>query len=140
VLHLFHPALVHITVAFLVTGGIIEAFGLMRRRDNAERFGSTLVIAGTFSLLPTMLAGFLASNSLTLSEAALAAVDRHERFGIMTLGVFLPLLIVRAWGRGTVPGGARTYYTAGLALGVALTVFVAFLGGRLVYVFGVGVK
>ena len=130
----------HVTVAFLVVGGIVEATGLIRRRNSAERFGSTLVIAGTVSLLPTILAGFLALNSLTLSEAALAAVDRHERFGIMTLGVFLPLLIVRAWGRGKVPDGARAFYTAGLALGVALTIFVAFLGGTLVYVFGVGVK
>ena len=70
VLHLFHPALVHVTVAFLVVGGIVEAFGLMRRRDVVERFGSILVVTGTVSLLPTMLAGFLASNSLTLAEGA----------------------------------------------------------------------
>jgi uncharacterized membrane protein len=140
VLHLFHPALVHVTVAFLVVGGIVESFGLMRRRDLVERFGSILVVTGTVSLLPTMLAGFLASNSLTLPSASVAAVDLHERFGIMTLGVFLPLLITRAWGRGRVPEAARTYYTIGLILGVALTIAVAFLGGRLVYGFGVGIR
>jgi uncharacterized membrane protein len=140
VLHLFHPALVHLTVAFLVTGGMVEAFGIVARRAAAERFGMFLVVAGTASLLPTLLAGFLAENSLTLTEAGTAAVDQHERYGIMVLGVFLPLLLVRAWGRGRVPDGARALYASGLLAGVALTVFVAYLGGRMVYALGVGVK
>jgi uncharacterized membrane protein len=140
VLHLFHPALVHLTVAFLVAGGIVEAYGIARRHEALERFGMILVVAGTASLIPTTLAGFLAENSLTLSDAGAAAVDQHERFGIMVLGVFLPLLLVRAWGRGRVPQSARWVYLAGLVVGIVLTVTVAYLGGRMVYALGVGVK
>lgn len=139
-LHLIHPALVHFTVAFLVAGGVVEAFGIARRREAAERFGMVLVLAGTASLIPTLIAGFLAENSLTLGEAGAAAVDQHERYGIMVLGVFLPLLLVRAWGRGRVPEGLRGLYAAGLVLGVALTAAVAFMGGRMVYELGVGVR
>jgi uncharacterized membrane protein len=139
VLHLFHPALVHVTVAFLVTGGLVEAYGIARRRDAFERFGTILVVAGTVSLLPTLLAGFLAENSLTLTEAGAAAVDQHERYGLMVLGVFLPLLLVRAWGRGRVPDDLRPVYAIGLLVGVALTILVAYLGGRMVYGLGVGV-
>jgi uncharacterized membrane protein len=139
VLHLFHPALVHVTVAFLVTGGLVEAYGIAKRRATSERFGMILVVAGTVSLLPTLLAGFLAENSLTLTEAGTAAVDQHERYGIMVLGVFLPLLLVRAWGRGRVPDGARVFYAFGLVAGVLLTILVAYLGGRMVYGLGVGV-
>jgi len=139
VLHLFHPALVHLTVAFLVAGGLIEAYGIMRRSTASERFGTILVVAGTVSLLPTLLAGFLAENSLTLTGAGAAAVDEHERYGIMILGVFLPLLLVRAWGRGRVPEGLRTLYACGLLAGVLLTIVVAYLGGRMVYALGVGV-
>jgi uncharacterized membrane protein len=138
-LHLFHPALVHLTVAFLVAGGIVEAIGLMRRRAPWEAMGTALVVAGTLALVPTLITGFLAENSLTLTDAGAAAVDQHERYGIMVLGVFLPLLLVRAWGRGRVPEGARRVYAAGLLAGVALTVVVAFLGGRMVYELGVGV-
>ena len=29
-MHLFHPALVHLTVAFLVAGGLVEAYGIAR--------------------------------------------------------------------------------------------------------------
>jgi uncharacterized membrane protein len=98
-----------------------------------------LVMTGTASLLPTLLAGFLAENSLTLTDAGAAAVDQHERYGIMVLGVFLPLLLVRAWGRGRVPDALRTIYALGLLAGVALTILVAYLGGRMVYGLGVGV-
>jgi len=138
-LHLFHPALVHLTVAFLVAGGTVEAIGLLRRRTVWEAMGTALVVAGTLALIPTLITGFLAENSLTLGEAGAAAVDQHERFGIMVLGVFLPLLLVRAWGRGRVPDRARGLYAAGLLAGVALTIVVAFLGGRMVYELGVGV-
>jgi len=139
VLHLFHPALVHLTVAFLVAGGFVEVYGLARRRDAVEKFGAILVLTGTASLVPTSLAGFLAENSLTLTDAGAAAVDQHERFGIMVLGVFLPLLLVRAWGRGRVPPSLRRVYLIGLVVGIALTVTVAYLGGRMVYGLGVGV-
>ena len=139
-LHLVHPAVVHVTVAFLTVGGLVEAFGIVRRKDAAERFGMVLVLVGTIALLPTLATGFLARNALALAPVAAAAVDRHERFGIMVLGVFLPLMLVRAWGRGRVPEGARVAYALGLLVGVALTVVVAFLGGRMVYELGVGVR
>jgi uncharacterized membrane protein len=130
-LHLIHPALVHLTVAFLIAGGLAEAFGVFWHRPPAERVGTVLVVAGTLALVPTLLTGFLAENALTLSEAGAAAVDQHERYGIMVLGVFLPLLLVRAWGRGRIPDDARTLYAAGLIVGV---------GGRMVYELGVGVR
>ncbi|HEX4824396.1 MAG TPA: DUF2231 domain-containing protein [Candidatus Polarisedimenticolaceae bacterium] len=138
-LHLIHPALVHLTVAFLIAGGVVEALGVLRQRASWEATGTVLVVTGTLALIPTLITGFLAENSLTLTEAGAAAVDQHERYGIMVLGVFLPLLLVRAWGRGRVPEGARRLYAAGLLAGVALTVLVAFLGGRMVYELGVGV-
>lgn len=140
VLHLIHPAIVHLTVAFLAAGGLVEAWGIVRRKEALERFGTTLVVTGTLALVPTLVTGFLAENALTLTRAGAAAVDLHERFGIMVLGVFLPLLLVRAWGRGRVPEHLRTAYALGLVAGVVLTVTVAFLGGRMVYELGVGVR
>ena len=83
-LHLIHPVLVHATVAFLIVGGIVEAYGIARRREGPARFGGALVVWGTVSLAPTIIAGFIAENVLTLSAAAADAVDDHERFGLLT--------------------------------------------------------
>jgi uncharacterized membrane protein len=138
-LHLIHPALVHATVSFLIVGGLIEAYGVGRRRAAPEQFGGTLVLIGTALLLPTIVAGYLAQNSLALSAAAAEAVDDHERLGLLTLGVFIPLLVVRAWGRGRPPERLRGLYTAGLMVGVALAAAAAYAGGLMVYELGVGV-
>jgi len=139
VLHLFHPAFVHVTVAFLVVGGLVEAFGVVRRREGAEQFGGRLVVLGTASLVPSIVAGFLAANSLTLTPAQTSAVADHERLGLMVFGVFVPLLLMKAWGRGRPPEGLRGLYAAGLLAGVGITVAAAYHGGFMVYELGVGV-
>jgi uncharacterized membrane protein len=139
VLHLIHPVLVHVTVAFLIVGGLVEAYGIGRHHEAATRFGGALVVLGTVSLVPTIIAGFLAENVLTLSGGAVDAVDDHERFGLLAFGVFLPLLLLKAWGRGRPPQGLRGLYVAGLLVGVALVATAAYLGGLMVYALGVGV-
>ena len=138
-LHLIHPALVHATIVFLVVGGSVEAAGLLLRRESLERFGSLLNLLGVASLVPTIAAGYLAQNTIAVEEAASPWLLRHERFALIVLGVFLGLLVVRAWGRGRSPEGGRVAYAAGLLAGVILAVVTAYLGGTLVYAFGVGV-
>lgn len=138
-LHLFHPVFVHATVAFLIVGGMVEAYGIGRRREAAERFGGVLVVLGTASLVPALVAGFLAENSLTLSPAGSEAVADHERLGLLVFGVFVPLLLMKAWGRGRPPEGWRGFYAAALLVGVGLTVAAAYHGGFMVYELGVGV-
>jgi uncharacterized membrane protein len=139
VLHLIHPALVHVTVAFLIVGGLAEAYGIGRNHEAAARFGGALVALGTASLVPTIIAGFLAENVLTLRGGSVDAVDDHERFGLLAFGVFLPLLLIKAWGRGRPPHRLRGLYVAGLVVGVALVATAAYLGGLMVYGLGVGV-
>lgn len=138
-LHLIHPVFVHLTVAFLIVGGLVELYGIARRREGAERFGGTLVVLGTASLLPTLVAGFLAENSLTVGKEASEVVADHERLGLLVFGVFVPLLLMKAWGRGRPPEGWRGLYAAGLIVGVGLTVAAAYHGGFMVYELGVGV-
>jgi uncharacterized membrane protein len=139
VLHLIHPVFVHVTITFLIVGGLVEAYGIGLRRAGAERFGGMLVVLGTASLVPAVVAGVLAENSLTLSVAAGEAVDDHERLGLLVLGVFVPLLLMKAWGRGRPPERWVWLYVAGLIVGVGLAAATAYVGGLMVYELGVGV-
>ena len=138
-LHLIHPVFVHVTVSFLVVGGLVEAYGIVRRREGAERFGGGLVVIGTASLVPTLIAGFLAENSLSFTPEGSQAVAGHTRLGLLVFGVFVPLLLMKAWGRGRPPERWRGLYAAGLVVGVGLTIGAAYLGGLMVYELGVGV-
>jgi uncharacterized membrane protein len=137
--HLFHPALVHLSVAFLVAGGLCEAGGILGRRAALERFGATLVVVGTLSLLPTIVTGFLAKNSIDLPADAADDLELHERLGLTAAGVFVAVQFWRAWGRGRVSPGQRTAYALVVLAGVVLVVAVAVVGGEMVYVHGVGV-
>ena len=53
-LHLFHPALLHYSVAFVTVGGVCEIAGLLSRREPLARFGGTLLLLGLASLVPTL--------------------------------------------------------------------------------------
>lgn len=137
-MHLVHPALVHFAIAFLVAGGLLEAWAIFARRAGAERSGGALVVAGVLALGPTVASGFLALNAVTLPPAAAATAAWHERAGIVILAAFLGLMLWKGWHRGKIPDGARSVYALALLAAVALVVYGAFLGGRLVYGFGVG--
>ena len=135
--HWIHPFFVHFSVAFLVAGAALEAWGAVRREDSA--LASPLVIAGTISLVATLASGYLAANAVTLSEAARPLLAAHERNGWFVLGVFVSGLFGRAWiGRALRPG-ERALYATWLTFGAALALRSAWFGGRMVYEQGVGV-
>lgn len=138
-LHLVHAALVHIPVAFLVVGGLLEAGALVGRWPGAARFGGALVLLGAIALVPTIVAGIVAENIVTVSAQALGTLEAHERNAWILLGTLVALVAAKAWQRGQVPERLRLVYALGLLVTVALVLWGAWLGGRLVYGYGVGV-
>ena len=138
-LHLLHPAVVHFSVAFLLAGGLCEAFGIFTGREPLERFGGTLVVVGTITLLPTVITGFLAEFSLTIPEGTADAISLHQRLGLATFALFLVTLLWKAWGGGRVPAGQRLPYALLVLVGVVLVAAVAATGGHMVYRLSVGI-
>lgn len=138
-LHLLHPAAVHFSVALLVLGGLGESYGILTRRLVLERWSGTLVVLGTLSLFPTIVTGFLAENTLSPSEGVAPLLALHERNGLIVLGAFLLLALWKAWGGGAVPRSQRLAYAIALLVAVGLVAYGAFLGGRMVYGWGLGV-
>ena len=95
---------------------------------------------GTLSLLPTIVTGYLAANSVDLTPQSEPLVATHENQGLFVLGVFVACQFWKGWYRGEIPAGQRRLYALVLLAGVLLAVYVALLGGELVYLNGVGVK
>lgn len=138
-LHLVHAALVHVPAAFLVVGGGVEAAALVLRKPGIARFGGTLVLLGALALVPTLVAGIVAANVLSIPPEAHATLDAHERNAWILLGAAAVLVIAKAWVRGAVPERLRLPYALALVATVALTIWTAWLGAALVYGHGVGV-
>ena len=65
--HLIHPTFIHFSLAFLIFGGLCEAWGLLTGREASARFGGQLVVLGVVSLAFTILSGYVAANTIPLT-------------------------------------------------------------------------
>ncbi len=99
-----------------------------------------MTIVGTLTLLPTLVSGYLAANSVPIPDSARTIFNLHELNGWVVAGLFVVLLFWKGWYRGSVPQAQRRFYAIALLLGVLLVCYGAFLGGDLVYMHGVGVQ
>jgi uncharacterized membrane protein len=139
-MHLIHPALVHFTVALIVLGGVFEVAGILAARAELARQGGRLLLLGLVSLVPTIATGYLASNSVTLPPGSERVLERHEQSGLVLLGLLLGSQFWKAWSRGRLPPGQDRLYALVVAVVVGLTAYGAWLGGTLVYRYGIGVR
>ena len=139
-LHLIHPALLHFTVAFVTAGGVCEIAGWLSRREALSRFGGLLLLIGLASLVPTVVSGYLAANTVSLTDRSRALLERHEACGWYVLGVLFGAQFWKAWCRGRLGPRAQRFYIALIALVVLCTIWGAWLGGQMVYLHGVGVR
>jgi uncharacterized membrane protein len=139
-LHLVHPALVHFSVAFLVSGAIVEIAGMLAEREAARRWGGSLLLAGLAALVPTIASGYLAANTVALGAGGAASLAYHELNGWIVLALAFASQFWKAWCGGRVPERARIAYVGLLAALAVATVCGAALGGRMVYLQGIGVR
>ncbi len=138
-LHLIHPALVHFGVAFVSAGALLESYGLFLDREAARRVGASLWGVGSIFLVALIVSGYLAANTIELPAAARETLADHERQGWILLGVLVLLHFWKGWYRGRLPRGQWRWYALSLCATAALVFHGAWLGGRLVYGFGLGV-
>lgn len=139
-MHLVHPALLHFSVAFIIVGGVCEVAGLLSRRDSWARFGGTLLLVGLASLIPTMVSGYLAANTVVVPDGGQALLDGHERNGWILLGLLLGTQFWKAWCRGQFAPGQEKLYAGLIAVVIFFALWAAWLGGQMVYLQGVGVR
>jgi uncharacterized membrane protein len=139
-LHLIHPALLHFSVAFLTVGGACEIAGILTHREALETFGVRSLLIGLASLVPTMISGYLAANTVDVTVEGRWLLDAHERNGWIVLGLLVGTQFWKAWCGGSLGTGQRKLYALLVAAAVGLLLYGAWLGGQMVYVHGVGVR
>ncbi len=137
--HLIHPALVHFGIAFVVTGALLEAYGLARSSESARRLGAQILALGTLTIILMIASGYLAANTINLPDGAGPPLAKHERSGWILLGWLVLLQFWKAWYGGHLTRPQAMVYAAGLLLAAGWLVYTALLGGTLVYSLGVGV-
>jgi uncharacterized membrane protein len=134
-----HPLLVHFPIAFLTGFFVLECLAVLAKKDAWREIASYLLYLGSFSAVFTVIAGFIAANTVAHGGNVHAIMENHEHIGLGILGLSLLLSAWRA-AAGVQKGGANVFFLLMAAVLSLLILLGADLGGLMVYKYGVAVE
>lgn len=134
-----HPIFVHFPIALLVLSVAADVLALLVAQDALQAVAVWALLGAAIGGVVTVLAGIYDMNRAQLAHTTHQRVHRHMKVGF-ALAAAIPLLAVWRWMIYLEDGfelGGFYLLTAFLVLGLAA--FQGWLGGELVYTYGVGV-
>lgn len=133
-----HPLVVHFPIALLLTAVGLDVAALLVRRPAWHRVALWNLTLGTLGAGLAVLTGLRAEDVAKHSFEIWQVITLHKRLGITTLILGLMTVSWRLAHRDRLSSRARLI-TTWISLTMAGTLaWGAYLGGRLVYEFGVG--
>jgi len=137
----FHPRMVHFPIALSLVGALFAAAGLLRRDERWFGYGQLSLLLAGLSTLAAGITGLVDQARAPDDPVVAALINQHITvaiaLGVVTgLVLYWPLRYKRLFSGGQ----GRWGYLALLALLVMLVFATGWLGGQLVYRFGVGVQ
>jgi uncharacterized membrane protein len=136
----FHPLLVHFPIAFLSSFVLIDLIACLAKKPQWREFASGLLYLGTVMAVFTVVAGFIAADSVAHGENVHTIMERHEFFGVTILVLASVLSIWRLKSGSQIQAELNVLYLFVSAILGFCLVFGADLGGLMVYEYGVAVK
>ncbi|MBM61343.1 MAG: hypothetical protein CL484_00160 [Acidobacteria bacterium] len=137
-----HAVVIHLPLGLLVTAVSTDLVALLRRSSAIVWVSSTLYTLGTMTLILAYLTGRTAASEVYTPGLAHALIAQHWNFALGCIWYFslatLCRLARQLWAPGFTRLSTMVSSIVGLA-GLTLLAVTAEFGGRLVYVYGVGV-
>ena len=135
-----HPLVVHFPIALLLTALCLDGLAVWAKRPGLHRVALWNLSLGTLGAAAAVLTGLQAEDVGKHSFEIWKIMQLHKRLGITTLILGLMIVSWRLWKRDQLTRRARTLTLAAMILMTGTVGVGAYLGGRMVYEFGVGVK
>ena len=133
-----HPLFVHFPIALVLTALGVDLAALLFRRPALHRVALWNLSLGTLGAAAAVLSGLQAEDVAKHTFEIWQVITLHKRLGITTLILGIMISVWRWSKRDQLSARARLVTMAAM-LTMASTLSVgAYLGGRLVYEFGVG--
>ncbi len=137
----FHPRFVHFPIALCLVGAFFIALGLIRHRERWIGYGQISLLLGWLGVMAAVITGLIDQSGAPDDAAIRAIINQHITAGIalliaVGLALYWPLRNKRLFNA----GNARWGFLALLLVIVALVALEGWLGGKLVFQYGVGVK
>lgn len=139
-IHLFHPMMVHFTIALVITGLLCELAWIFLKNDVFRETSKWNLTFAFVAALLTVITGLMAEDAVTMSPAAADVFETHETIGYLILGLVAILFVWRLL-RNNIYYQKYSVLFAVLFVIAAIVVLIgAYFGGELVFSYGVGVK
>lgn len=139
----FHPIAVHFPLALLIVGGMFSLSARLVRqgeiRNALQAAGAWNFSLGVLSLVPAVLTGWAAYQTVAHDAPSHAAMTFHRNWALAAFAVCVGVALM-AWRKRGRSWPSSWVAWAGLLLGLGLIGVTGFLGGKLVYRYGLGVQ
>jgi uncharacterized membrane protein len=135
-----HPLLVHFPIALLSVFFVLDLIGTWAKKQQWRGVASAFLYIGTLAAVFTVIAGFMAADTVAHGENVHAIMEKHEDLGMAILSLATALSAWRLKHKGLFQGYVNGVFLTLSALLCVLMVFGADLGGLMVYRYGVAVK
>jgi len=134
-----HPLFVHFPVALLLTTGAFYALGHVTKKEELFSAGKWVLYFGTLSAALAVWTGLEAAKTAPHIRNVHETLMVHQYIGFTVLGLSTILSACVYFSKANIPVKGRRLFLIGLVILALLIMQGADLGGRMVFLNGVGV-
>jgi len=133
-----HPLIVHFPIALILTALVLDLLAVSLNKPHLHRIALWNLSLGTLGAGVAVLTGLQAAEVAKHSFEIWQVMELHERLGITTLVLGLIVVAWRLKRRDQLSRRARLLALTLMLIMASTLGMGAYLGGRMVYEFGVG--
>src|SRR4051812_42877856 len=134
-----HALLNDLPIALLVTAVFFDLMALGTRRVGLRRVSFSLLMVGALGGVAAVVSGLQAEDHIEHGEAVHRAMETHETFALISLGVFGVLAIWRLFRERKMGANERAVALVASLAGVGVLFATGLYGGRLVFEHAAGI-
>jgi len=138
-IHLLHPKVVHFTIGIFGAAVFLEILAALLKKTSLKQAATwNLYLAALFAAA-SVITGLLAASRVPHNDRAHAIMETHETLGYIILGTIVVLALWRLFLANRLPAKFALWHLLLAVIGFGLVVYSGYLGGEMVYTYGVGV-
>src|SRR5688572_26086778 len=135
-----HPAIVHFPIALLTVAALFAVISLFAKKEFFKEGAFWNLLLGVIGAIAAVITGLVEERTLVHNDAIHEILEKHEMNGIAILILSFGLL-TWCWVRKNKFGKTEhRLWVSLLVLGTAMIFYQGYLGGRMVFEKGAGVK
>lgn len=135
----WHAALNDLPPALFLASVIFDWLGSAAKRETLKAAGFWALVGGVIGAAAAVTSGLLAEGRIEHGETVHRIMERHEMWAISVSVTFALLAAWRIWRKGVLGPQERPTYLFAATLGALGILYVAHLGGTMVFRHGAGV-